>query len=351
MRQGALRLAPVPVLLALLVGCEIEGPRSTLSPAGPVARQQMELFDWTLWLSIAVLAIVIGVLTYAIFRFRKKPTGDPDAIPNQAHGSVPLEITWTLIPVVIVVLIAVPTVRAIFQTETRVAPTKDDLVVNVTGFQFWWRFEYPDLGIVTANELHIPVGRRVILNLDTADVVHSFWTPKLAGKRDMIPNQGNQLWFSAEEPGPYWGHCAEYCGVAHAYMRYRVIADTPEDFERWVTSFQEASADAPQANELARRGREVFARRGCFGCHTIDNYAEGYEIGNPDYPNLTNFGLRNTVGAAVLENTPENLANWIADPQGVKPGNFMPDLFAEDDPQAEEDLKALVAYLETLGSR
>jgi cytochrome c oxidase subunit 2 len=349
MRQGALRLAPVPVLLALLVGCEIEGPRSTLSPAGPVARQQMELFDWTLWLSIAVLAIVIGVLTYAIFRFRKKPTGDPDAIPNQAHGSVPLEITWTLIPVVIVVLTAVPTVRAIFQTETRVAPTKDDLVVNVTGFQFWWRFEYPDLGIVTANELHIPVGRRVILNLDTADVVHSFWTPKLAGKRDMIPNQENQLWFSAEEPGPYWGHCAEYCGVAHAYMRYRVIADTPEDFERWVTSFQEPSGDASEDDALAQRGREVFARRGCIGCHTIENYAEGYEIGSPDYPNLANFGLRNTIGAGVLENTPENLARWIADPQGVKPGNFMPDLFAEDDPQAEEDLKALVAYLESLG--
>jgi cytochrome c oxidase subunit 2 len=348
-KRNLLRLTALLGLAALLTGCVTEGPRSTLNPAGPVARQQMELFDWTLWLSIAVLAIVIGVLIYAIIRFRKKPTGDPDAIPNQVHGSVPLEITWTLIPVIVVVLIAVPTVRAIFETETRVTPTDADLIVNVTGYQFWWRFEYPDLGIVTANELHIPVGKRIILNLDTADVIHSFWTPKLAGKRDMIPNQDNQLWFSAEEPGPYWGHCAEYCGVAHAYMRYRVIVDTPEDFERWVASFQEPSADAPEQDDLAQRGKEVYARRGCIGCHTIDNYAEGYEIGNPDYPNLTNFGLRNTVGAGVLENTPENLARWIADPQDVKPGNFMPDLFAEDDAQAEEEVRALVAYLESLG--
>ena len=345
------RLTSVAGLAVLLSACETEGPRSILHPAGPVARVQLDLFMWTFWLSIAVLALVVGILVFAIFRFRQKTTGDRDAIPNQVHGSVPLEITWTLIPVIIIVLIAVPTVRAIFELETRVQPTEDDLVVNVTGYQFWWRVEYPELAIVTANEIHIPAGKRVVFNLNTADVIHSFWTPKLAGKRDMIPNQDNQLWLIADEPGIYWGHCAEYCGVSHAYMRYRVIAHSPEDFARWVESFQEPEAEAPEDEPLAQRGKEVFARRGCSGCHTIDNYAEGYEIGSPDFPNLTNFGLRNTIAAAVLENTPENLAAWIADPQAVKPGNFMPDLFAEDDPQAEEDLAALVAYLESLGVR
>lgn len=349
--RRALLLGALLGLAVLLSGCATEGPRSILFPAGPVARQQLALFEWTLWLSVVVLVIVVGVLIYAVFRFRRKPTGDRDAIPNQVHGSVPLEITWTLIPVIIIVLIAVPTVRAIFETETRATPTEDDLVVNVTGYQFWWRFEYPDLGITTANELHIPVGRRVILNLDTADVIHSFWTPKLAGKRDLIPNQENQLWFSADEPGVYWGACAEYCGVAHAYMRYRVVAETPEEFDRWVGSFQEPDAEAPAGDDLAQRGKQLFAQRGCSGCHTINGYAEGYTVGSEDFPNLTNFGLRKTVGAGVLENTPDNLARWIADPQGVKPGNFMPDLFAQDDPQAEEDVAALVAYLESLGGR
>lgn len=349
------RVAPPLGLAMILSGCVTDGPRSTLHPLGEVARQQMDLFMWTFWLSIAVLILVIGVLIFAILRFRKQYTGDKDAIPNQTHGSVPLEITWTIIPVIIVVLVAVPTVRAIFATEVRVTPEEGDTLVNVTGYQWWWSFEYPELGIVTSNELHMPVGSRLILDLDSADVLHSFWVPKLAGKRDMIPNQENQLWLSADEPGIYYGHCAELCLGAHAYMRFRVIVDEQEDYDAWVASFQNAGqpAEAPaqplQDAQLISEGAALFAQKGCIGCHTVEGYAD-FQIGSPDYPNLTNFGLRKTVGAGVLENNRENLARWIRDPQAVKPGNYMPTLWQADDPNAEKESDAIAAYLLSLGS-
>lgn len=350
------RVAPLLGLPVVLAGCVTDGPRSMLHPIGEIAQQQMDLFMWTFWLSIAVLVLVVGVLIFAIIRFRKQPTGDKDAIPNQVHGSVPLEIAWTIIPVVIVILVAVPTVRAIFDTEVRVTPQEEDLIVKVTGYQWWWRMEYPELGVVTANELHMPVGSRLILDLDSADVLHSFWVPKLAGKRDMIPNQDNQLWFTANEPGIYYGHCAELCLGAHAYMRFRVIVEEQEDFDAWVASFQQAGQQAAsetqpvQDSQLVEQGRALFAQKGCIGCHTVEGYAQGYSTGNPDYPNLTNFGLRVTVGAGVLENTPENLAKWIRDPQAVKPGNYMPTLWSEDDPNAEEEAAAIAAFLLTLGN-
>jgi cytochrome c oxidase subunit 2 len=352
------RVAPLLGLAFVLGGCVTEGPRSMLHPVGVIAEKQMDLFMWTFWLSIAVLVLVLGVLTFAIFRFRDRPTGDKDAIPNQVHGSVPLEIAWTIIPVIIVILVAVPTVRAIFETEIRVTPTEEDVIVNVTGYQWWWRVEYPNLGIVTANEIHMPVGSRLVIDLDSADVLHSFWVPKLAGKRDMIPNQENQLWFTADTPGIYHGHCAELCLGAHAYMRFRVVVDEQEDFDAWVAAFQqageqaggpaEASVRQVQDAQLVERGRTLFARKGCIGCHTIEGYA-GYPIGSPDFPNLTNFGLRNTVGAGVLENTPENLARWIRDPQSVKPGNYMPTLWQEGDPNAVEESRAIAAFLLSLG--
>lgn len=348
------RVAPPLGLTLMLGGCVTDGPRSMMHPAGEVARQQMDLFMWTFWLSIAVLILVIGVLTFAIFRFRRQYTGDKDAIPNQVHGSVPLEITWTIIPVIIVILVAVPTVRAIFATEVRVTAEEGDTIVRATGYQWWWRFEYPELGIVTANELHMPVGSRLVLDLDSADVLHSFWVPKLAGKRDMIPNQDNQLWLTADEPGVYYGHCAELCLGAHAYMRFRVIVDTQEDYDAWVAAFQNAGqqAEAPaqpvQDEQLIDEGRALFAQKGCVGCHTVEGFA-GFPTGNPDYPSLTNFGLRRTVGAAVLENNRENLARWIRNPQAVKPGNYMPTLWRADDPNAEEEASAIAAYLLSLG--
>ena len=334
-------------LVLLLAACAFDGPRSALNPAGEVARAQYGLMAYTFWLSVGVMVLVIGALVFALVRYRSRPTDK--GLPHQNHGSVVMEAIWTFIPVVIVIIIAIPTVRVIFETEAHVEPLDTDTVVNVTGYQWWWKFEYPDYGIVTANELHFPVGSRLVLNLDSADVLHSFWAPRLGGKRDLIPNQDNQLWLAADEPGIYPGHCAELCLGPHAYMRFRVIADTPEDFEDWVASFQALQAPELMSEEAAERvnlqvqepadaalveqGSQLFLQKGCIGCHTV----AGNIGGSPAYPDLTNFGLRTTVGAAVLDNTEENLTQWIIDPQSVKPGNYMPTLWDENDPNREEE--------------
>lgn len=345
-----IRQAVAPLALAsLLTGCRMEGLQSVMEPAGPIAAQQRDLFMWTYYLSWFVMLLVAGVLIYAIVRYRR--TRYPkDDIPDQVHGHTGLEIAWTVLPVLIVIAVAVPTVRTIFTTENRVEIGGDDLVVNVTGYQWWWRFEYPEQGIVTANELHVPAGRRVVLNLDSADVLHSFWAPRIAGKRDMIPNQNNQLWFTVDESGTYYGQCAELCLGAHAYMRFRIIAETEEEFEGWVQSFEEVGTREVQADEQVQRGRELFATKGCTNCHTIDGYREGARVGDPDFPNLTNFGLRTSLAAGVLDNDQENLERWLRDPQQVKPGNYMPTLWDQNDPDADEEIAAVAAYLLSLGA-
>jgi cytochrome c oxidase, subunit II len=252
--------------------------------------------------------------------------------------------------VIIVILIAVPTVRTIFETEQRVTPTEQDLVVKVTGYQWWWKFEYPELGITTANELHIPTDRRVVLQLDSADVLHSFWVPRLAGKRDMIPNQDNQLHFTATEPGEYYGQCAELCLGAHAYMKFRVIATPESEFEAWASSFDIEGLQTVQADPQVQQGYQLFAQKGCTTCHTIDGYRADTHVGTPEFPNLTNFGLRTTVAAAIATNDAENLEAWLRDPQAMKPGNYMPALWQADDPDADEEIAAIAAYLLSLGT-
>ena len=257
-RLGGLMLAA----MLLLAGCEFAGPQSALDPAGPVAQAQKDIFVWTLWLSFPVMLGVGGVLVYSLLRFRAKDAADANAIPSQTHGNTRLEIGMTIVATVIVVLVAVPTVRTIFATEQRVDVTAlepGDVLVRATGYQWWFKFEYPELGITTANELIIPAGRRVVVELDSADVLHSFWVPNLAGKRDMIPNNRNQVWFVADEPGTYYGQCAELCLGAHAYMRFRVIAEDDAGFDAWVDAFQTA-ARADRAGRPARPARSAAGR-------------------------------------------------------------------------------------------
>ncbi|MDA0700108.1 MAG: cytochrome c oxidase subunit II [bacterium] len=349
LQLGLLLAASVPLIAA----CEFSGPQSALDPAGPVAQAQLDIFLWTYWLSWPVMIGVFGALIYALWRFRAKNAKDATAVPHQTHGNMRLEIAWTIIPVVLVVLVAVPTVRTVFQTEQRITPamlSADDVIVRSTGYQWWFKFEYPELGIITANELIIPVGQRVVMALDSADVLHSFWVPRLAGKRDMIPNNDNQIWFIANEAGTYYGQCAELCLGAHAYMRFRVIAMERPDYDRWVAAFQNASqASLAQADPLVDRGRQLVAQKGCVACHVIDGYSAGATVGNPAFPSLTNFGLRTTVGAALLDNTPENLAAWLRDPQALKPGNRMPTLWTATDPNRNDEIDAVVAYLLSLG--
>ncbi|MEX2501279.1 MAG: cytochrome c oxidase subunit II [Trueperaceae bacterium] len=345
-----LRRAAIPLLgTLLLAGCEFTGLQSTLDPAGPIAQAQLDLFLWSYWLSWLVIIGVFGAMAYALVRFRTRAS-DPDRIPTQFHGSTKFEIALTIAPVLIVIAVAVPTVQAIFATETRAVPEEGDVIVNVTGYQWWWRFEYPEHGVVTANEMHVPVGRRVIVNLESADVLHAFWVPRLAGKRDLIPNQNNQLWFSADETGEFYGQCAELCLGAHAYMKFRVHVVEEEEFGAWVDAFEAPAALPESDDQRVRRGHDLFATKGCTTCHTVDGYRGDVRVGSSDFPNLTNFGLRTSLAAGVVDNGQENLETWLRNPQIFKPGNYMPRVWSEDDPNADEEIAAVAAYLLSLGA-
>ncbi len=332
----------------LLSGCALDGPQSIFKTAGPVAEEQKALLIYIFWFGVFVFVAVAGVLAYTVFRYRQR--GDDDgSVPEQIHGVAWLEALWTAAPVVILVLIGIPTVSLIFRTDTRIDPTQEDLIVNVTGYQWWWKFEYPQLGITTANELHIPTGRRVVINLNSGDVLHSFWVPRLAGKVDLIPNQDNQIWFVADEAGTFFGQCAELCLGAHAYMRFRVIASNAANFDSWTRLFTEGAAQEVQGQpnaELVTTGEGLFKTKGCATCHGIPGVSHGSKA-----PDLANFGIRTSLAAGWLENTPENVARWLRDPQEVKPGNYMPALWANDDPKREDEISALVAYLESLGTQ
>jgi cytochrome c oxidase subunit II len=337
-------------------GLEVDPGQSTLEPVAPVAKAQIGLLYYTLWLSLIVIIGVGGALAYAMVRFRKKP-GD-DSIPEQSHGNPALELGLILGAVVLTVAVAIPAMRVHFATSTRIEPTDQDLVVNVTGYQWWWKFEYPQLGIVTANELHVPKDTRVIVNLKSADVLHSFWMPRLVGKMDLIPNQDNSFWFTTEGAPPmvYRGQCAELCLGAHAYMRFRVIVDEQAGFDKWVADFQSAeqvNADTGlalqpqlvQADPEIELGKSLFKTKGCAACHAIG----GYAVGQTDKPNLTNYGQRTSVAAGVLEMSEDNLTRWIGHPDQVKPGNYMPNLWTDGSEAIETEPRLIAKYLMSLG--
>jgi cytochrome c oxidase subunit II len=256
------------------------------------------------------------------------------------------------------VAVAIPAMRIHFATSTHVEPTDEDIIVNVTGYQWWWKFEYPQYGITTANELHVPKDKRIIVNLTSADVLHSFWMPRLVGKMDLIPNQANNFWFTTEGAPPmvYRGQCAELCLGAHAYMRFRVIVDEQANFDKWVADFQAAEqVDAStglalqpqlvQADPDIEQGKLLFKQKGCGACHAIG----GYSVGQTDKPNLTNYGLRTSVASSVLDMSEDNLTRWISHPDEVKPGNYMPNLWANDNPAIETEPRLIAKYLMSLG--
>ncbi len=342
------RALPVAILAPLLAACSMEGAQSTFQPVGEIARAQKDLFMWTFWLSWIVMIGVFGTMIYVVFRYRARK-GD-DTIPVQSHGNPAVEVILTIIPVIILVMVAIPTVRSVFATQSYVEASDDDLIVNVVGHQWWWSFEYPQYGFTTANELHAPVGKRVVLKLNSADVVHAFWAPRIAGKIDLIPNQDNQMWFRVDETGVFPGQCAELCLGAHAYMRFRVVVSEDAEFDSWVKEFQEPELVTAPSDPQIAQGRQLVASKGCIGCHAIENYAEGLSVGQAGFPNLTNFGLRHSVGAGVLDATHENVAAWLADPQKIKPGNYMPTLWEADDPKRDDETAAIAAYLLSLGA-
>lgn len=323
-----LKLVPVFILLLALPGCV--GSSAVLAPASPQALEIADLF-WELMVVAAIIFVVVeGLLIFAIIRFRARPGA---GLPKQTHGNPRLEIIWTVIPVIIVSIIFAYTIQDMRDVT---AEHTGALQVRVTGHRWWWEMQYPDQGITTANELHVPVGRPVDIELVSADVIHSFWVPELAGKTDVIPGHTNWVKFTAAEPGTYRGQCAEFCGMQHANMRFLVIAQSAEDFAAWTESARQPEAK-PEGEDTP--GAELFLERACVGCHTIDGTPAQGKVG----PNLTHFGSRQGIAALTIDNTPENLASWLRDPQAIKPGSDMPNLHLQPG-----DIDALVKYLESL---
>lgn len=330
---GGPRAARLASLVVALTGCGLSSPQTALEPASDFARVSHSLFMKILWWDVGIFVVVAVALLLVIVRFRER---DPEALPAQVRGSARLELAWTVAPAIILTFIAFPTVGAIFQTQAP-PPTADALKVRAIGHQWWWEFVYPDLGIATATDLHLPAGRRVVVELVSPDVIHSFWAPPLGGKRDTIPGQTNRLLLTPERPGEYPGQCAEFCGVSHANMRLRTVVRPVQDFEAWVAR-QKAPAAEPPDGSPAAQGRQVFTSQACVGCHAIRGVAGGH-LG----PDLTHFGSRGTIAGGMLVNTPPNLARWLKNPPAVKPGSLMPDLGLSD-----AQVAALVAYLVTL---
>ncbi len=319
-----------PLLGLLLGGCGLNSPMTTVAPKSDFGRQIHDLFmnisGWTLFIFIVVEVLLVAV----VVAFRERPGR---AEPKPVHGHLGLEIAWTLVPVIIVTSIAVPTITTIFKIDA--PPPKEALRIEVVGHQWWWEVRYPDLGIGTANEVHLPAGQPISLALKSADVIHSFWSPQIGGKRDLIPGKVNHLTFTVDAPGQYPGQCAEFCGLSHANMRLIVIAQSVGEFQAWAAA--QKQAPAPPTGEMAR-GAQAFLAGGCVACHTIQGLSAGM-IG----PNLTHFGSRKTLAAGILTNSPESLARWLRDPPGVKPGALMPRL-----PLTNEQVTTLVSYLGAL---
>lgn len=299
---------------ATLSGCGwgLSGPMSTLDPDGPVAKVQYDSFLVTLWVSIAIFVAVGGLFLYCLLKFTVKGEVDRDMpLPDQGHGNPLLEVGMIFVSLLLVGIIVVPSIAAQFYSGTTPKDTQP-LVIKVTGYQWWWKFDYPELGITTANEAGIPTGRPVRFHVQTADVLHAFWIPRLGGKVDLNPGQDNWLWYQADKPGSYWGQCTEFCGKSHAFMKMRVNAMEPTDFDQWV-----AAQKAPAVNAAAP---PAFNQNQCQVCHTIRGVPGAQGLVGPD---LTHVGSRVTIMAGVRNNSEGNLKAWLLDPEYHKPGNVM----------------------------
>jgi len=328
-------------LAVVAVACDPNATQSSLEPAGEEARKSYDLFVPVFWVAVGIFVLVEGALVLFALRYRHRK--GRDAIPPQIHGNTRLEVGWTILPAVILAAVSVPTVAAIFDLTDR---PEGAMQVNVTGQQFWWAYEYPGFEledgsgpVVTANELHIPAGRPVHLELRSEDVIHSFWAPRLIGKRDVVPGRLHTWWIEADEPGTYLGQCVEFCGISHANMRLKVVAHDEADWEAWIED-QQRLPDAPRSGD-ATEGATVFDQT-CASCHVVNGQFERVQQGSPPAPNLTHLFDRECFAGCIFDLDRNELEAWLRDPQR-KDGSLMviPEL-------SEEQIDSLVAYLETL---
>jgi cytochrome c oxidase subunit II len=312
---------------------------SIFAPESTPAHSISQLAVFVLLITGVMFVLVAGLLTYVVIRYRRR-ANDDGMEPAQVYGSGPVEAAWTTVPFLIVVVLTLSTARVIQEIQDARKPASA-LEVQIIGKQWWWEIRYPKLGIVTANELHVPVsqgGNRLptFLDLRAADVVHSFWVPRLMGKIDLVPNKVNSMWIEPERAGLFVGQCGTYCGTQHAKMLLRVYADTPEEFDRWVKQQKKQPANDPNVAS----GRLVFERTACINCHAIGGSAATDRRFGPD---LTHLMSRNTLASGAVSNSPANLRAWIRSPDQFKPGVLMPAMNVSD-----SDLDQMVAYLTTL---
>lgn len=329
------RLAALAGLLAMVAtACgDSSQPQNTFDPRGPEARQLDDLINPVFWVAGVIFVLVNVLIVVAVVKFRRR--SDDDA-PKQVHGNAKLELGWTIAPAVILAVVGVFTLGTI--ADINAEPPEDALKVRVIGHQWWWEYRYDGDTVITANELHIPVGRVVSIDLESADVVHSFWPPKLSGKVDAIPGRTNHMTVEAEEPGTYYGQCAEFCGFSHANMLLRVVAHEPADFDRWYAANRARPADVSTLTGDAAAGAGLFRTKGCASCHVVEGYSAG-RFG----PNLTHLQQRDSFAGAMFELNERNLRRWLRDPPAEKPGSLMPDLDL-----TEDEITKLIAYLDTL---
>ena len=338
-----LRWVVVPALglscpLPSVGAAELRPIANIFKPLSAPAESVFEISVLALLICAGIFFVVAGLLTYAVIKFRARP-GDEAKEPPQIYGSNQLELAWTVIPILIVIVLVLVTARTTADVQNARLPA-DALKVRVVGHQWWWEIHYPDHDVVTANELHLPVSARdqrrpTALTLESADVIHSFWVPQLAGKTDVIPNRANAMWVEPYATGTYLGNCAEYCGTQHARMLLRVVVESPEEFAKWI-----AAQKAPVVSDPAvRAGRDVFLTTSCVNCHRVAGTVAGGVFG----PDLTRLMTRETIAAGAAPNTPEKLRAWVRDPQTIKPGCLMPNMQL-----SEDEVTKIVAYLLTL---
>ena len=313
-------------------------PTNIFSPASTPAKSIFELSLFVLAVTGTIFLVVFTLLLYSVVRFRKRKNDDGRE-PAQVYGSNQVELAWTVIPVLIVVALFMATARVIASVQKAARP--DDAVeVVAIGHQFWWEYRYPALGVVTANELHVPVSddshpTPTFIKLLSADTDHSFWIPRLAGKTDLIPNHPNSMWIDPHETGVYLGQCAQYCGTQHAKMLLRVYVQPRADFDRWIQQQRQTAT----TTDAASQGQRIFETTACINCHTVAGTVANGHFG----PDLTHLMTRDTIAAGAAKNTPENLRQWILNPASIKPGSLMPAMQLSD-----PELDALTNYLETL---
>jgi cytochrome c oxidase subunit II len=341
-----IRVAPL-VLVGLCLRAATASAQSTPSPLSPTnifapvstpahAIHGLSLF--VLGVTGLIFVVVFSLLVYAVVTFRSR-TDDDNREPPQVYGSNQVEFAWTVIPVLIVVALFMASSRVIATIQNAERPA-NAIEVIATGHQFWWEYRYPGLKVITANELHIPVSdpanpTPTFITLLSADMDHSFWVPRLAGKTDLIPNRTNHTWIDPHEVGLYLGQCAQYCGTQHAKMLLRVYVQPRAEFDRWIQEQQQQAV----ASQAVSEGRQVFESTACVNCHTVSGTRANGRFG----PDLTHLMSRDTIASGVADNTPENLRQWIENPDAIKPGARMPAMGL-----GARQLEAVVAYLATL---